>query len=141
MRDNRFRRFLSLYKICTGILCLLSGLCLASGCFYICFFGDKTFSGDAVTEVFSFLAFPLSVTILAVIGGLVLHLLCPEKTDAETNGCTPRGTAPTSRQLTLLRLTLLAAGALLLLAGLLSGGTADVLTKAVNICSECIGLG
>ena len=29
----------------------------------------------------------------------------------------------------------------MLLYGLFSGGAADVLTKAVNICSECIGLG
>ena len=26
-------------------------------------------------------------------------------------------------------------------AGVLSGGTRDVLAKAINICSECIGLG
>ena len=25
--------------------------------------------------------------------------------------------------------------------GLLNGGAADVLTKAINICTECIGLG
>ncbi len=32
-------------------------------------------------------------------------------------------------------------GAILLIGGLLTGGTADVLTKAINICTECIGLG
>lgn len=36
---------------------------------------------------------------------------------------------------------LLAAGIALAVFGFLSGGTADVLTKAVNICTECIGLG
>lgn len=36
---------------------------------------------------------------------------------------------------------LLLAGAALLVFGFLTGGTADVLTKAVNICTECIGLG
>lgn len=36
---------------------------------------------------------------------------------------------------------LLCAGAALLLYGLFSGGTADVLTKAINICTECVGLG
>lgn len=29
----------------------------------------------------------------------------------------------------------------ILIYGLISGGTADVLTKAINICTECIGLG
>ena len=32
-------------------------------------------------------------------------------------------------------------GLFLLIYGFLSGGTADVLTKAINICTECIGLG
>lgn len=39
------------------------------------------------------------------------------------------------------RYALLAAAAALALFGFFSGGTADVLTKAVNICTECIGLG
>lgn len=39
------------------------------------------------------------------------------------------------------RVILLMLAAALLLVGLFSGGAADVLTKAVNICTECIGLG
>lgn len=39
------------------------------------------------------------------------------------------------------RYALLLAAAALALFGYFSGGTADVLTKAVNICTECIGLG
>lgn len=40
-----------------------------------------------------------------------------------------------------MRLALLLAAAALTVFGFCSGGTADVLTKAVNICTECIGLG
>ena len=40
-----------------------------------------------------------------------------------------------------LRCGLLVAALALLVYGFLSGGTADVLTKAVNICTECVGLG
>ena len=39
------------------------------------------------------------------------------------------------------RAVLLVAALGLLVYGFVSGGTADVLTKAVNICTECIGLG
>lgn len=39
------------------------------------------------------------------------------------------------------RIVILAVAAALLIYGLIMGGTADVLTKAVNICTECIGLG
>lgn len=36
---------------------------------------------------------------------------------------------------------LIAAGVALIVYGAVQGGTADVLTKAKNICTECIGLG
>ena len=41
----------------------------------------------------------------------------------------------------LLRSAVLAAALVLLLCGFFTGGAADVLTKAANICTECIGLG
>lgn len=40
-----------------------------------------------------------------------------------------------------LRWVLLATGIFLLVYGFFTGGTQDVLTKAVNICTECVGLG
>lgn len=40
-----------------------------------------------------------------------------------------------------IRYAVLAAAIALAVFGYVSGGTADVLTKAVNICTECIGLG
>ncbi|MBQ8000835.1 MAG: hypothetical protein IJ298_06385 [Ruminococcus sp.] len=45
------------------------------------------------------------------------------------------------RKLLILRCVILLAGAGILIYGFLAGGAADVLTKAVNICTECIGLG
>lgn len=39
------------------------------------------------------------------------------------------------------RWALLGIGIVLLIVGFVSGGTEDVLTKAVNICTECVGLG
>lgn len=41
----------------------------------------------------------------------------------------------------LLRNAIFVLGIVILLYGYVSGGTADVLTKAVNICTECVGLG
>ncbi len=41
----------------------------------------------------------------------------------------------------IIKLVIILAGAALLVYGAFAGGTADVLTKAVNICTECIGLG
>ncbi len=42
---------------------------------------------------------------------------------------------------TAVRVVILVAGIAVLIYGFVSGGTADVLTKAINICTECIGLG
>ena len=46
-----------------------------------------------------------------------------------------------SRSLVWLRVALLCVGIFLLAYGFYTGGTADVLTKAINICTECVGLG
>ena len=50
---------------------------------------------------------------------------------------------PTAKpdRLYVLRYAVLAAGVVLLIYGYVTGGTADVLTKAINICTECVGLG
>ena len=45
------------------------------------------------------------------------------------------------RKLVVLRNALLVIGIGILVFGYFTGGTADVLTKAVNICTECVGLG
>ena len=48
--------------------------------------------------------------------------------------------APTNK-LVYVRFVILAVAAGLLLYGACTGGTADVLVKAINICTECVGLG
>ena len=49
--------------------------------------------------------------------------------------------ADSGKKEALLRRAVLVIGIVLLVFGFLTGGTADVLTKAVNICTECVGLG
>lgn len=49
--------------------------------------------------------------------------------------------APKSNALSVLRWALLAVGIGIMIYGFIAGGTVDVLTKAVNICTECVGLG
>ncbi len=45
------------------------------------------------------------------------------------------------RKQKIIRWCLLALALVIAATGALTGGTRDVLTKAINICSECIGLG
>ncbi len=53
----------------------------------------------------------------------------------------PVSSGQTPKKLPAVTIVLLCAAAAALLFGLFTGGTADVLTKAVNICTECVGLG
>lgn len=51
-------------------------------------------------------------------------------------------TQPTSNDLLpVIRFAAVIAGVILVLYGIFTGGTADVLAKAINICTECVGLG
>lgn len=63
----------------------------------------------------------------------------PPKTDATFAKETPTSARPATRKVLFTVLLLLGAAALI--CGFVTGGTADVLTKAINICTECIGLG
>ena len=47
----------------------------------------------------------------------------------------------TEKHVTPYRNAILAAAIILIVYGFLNGGTIDVLAKAINICTECIGLG
>ena len=49
--------------------------------------------------------------------------------------------AVTGRPLMIVRISIVAVAILCVVFGLVFGGTADVFTKASNICTECIGLG
>jgi len=56
---------------------------------------------------------------------------CPKKQPAESK----------ASPMLIPRLALLCVGILFLVYGFWAGGTIDVLTKAINICTECVGLG
>lgn len=50
-------------------------------------------------------------------------------------------TADSGRNLRTLRTVILVLAVVFLIFGYFTGGTTDVLTKAINICTECVGLG
>lgn len=66
----------------------------------------------------------------------------PAKTSLDLNTDDNTSQQDTSDKLTLIvRTVLLVVGIGILIYGFATGGTMDVLTKAINICTECIGLG
>lgn len=63
------------------------------------------------------------------------------KTLPKASGKKAPAVSDCSRHKHLVQLVLLIVGLVFVVFGLATGGTADVLTKAINICTECIGLG
>ena len=64
-----------------------------------------------------------------------------EKDFENASSCKKNNRERKNAILNLAKFSILVLAAALLVYGAIAGGTADVLTKAVNICTECIGLG
>ena len=125
------------FRIFLSGLILLSGLCLMAACLGICLSGDQPFTPESVAAAFDAISLPLFLCCGAIAAAFVLRIPAPK-----SGASRPVSMAKTSRpRMTLLRNVVLAASILLLILGICTGGTADVLTKAVNICTECVGLG
>ena len=94
-------------------------------------------------------AMPTLLLFSAVLTALLTlcALLCDRSYARQTKAlaAAPTRSAPTeeksSRATLLVRLGILAVALLFLVLGIVGGGMADVLSKAINICTECIGLG
>ena len=63
------------------------------------------------------------------------------KTAGANRSPAPAAAAAGCKAASLARWAVLAVAVAILVYGYLAGGTADVLTKAINICTECVGLG
>ena len=82
----------------------------------------------------------------AAVGGLtiILHAQAPGKAISghfrEARVYTSNKTNPVKGK-NILRMLLLCAAIVFIMLGAMNGGAYDVLVKAINICTECIGLG
>jgi len=132
------------FGIIHSISILLAGLCLMLACAGIYFSGEG-YSRDAVAAAFSSVSLP--VFLCLILTGVSFPLKWryplpgesprPAGKQAQKRSAADTADVPPQKATYLL----LAAGIVLALCGLFTGGTADVLAKAVNICTECIGLG
>lgn len=96
----------------------------------------QPYTSASIAAALSPLALPFGLWCLA----LLLCLLLPgEHADKGAARFAPKAVRASHGPL--VRTLLLLAGATLLALGILEGGWRDVLVKAINICTECIGLG
>ena len=129
-------------NVATALLTVALGICFVVACLGIYNGGDGEYTRAAVAEAFSRFAFVFYVWLALVIIGGVCHLVIPvadKKTPGKRNGINKLKV--NTKMVFYTKIVLVALGAILVIIGVCTGGMADVLAKAINICTECVGLG
>lgn len=138
------KRIHFLYSVLLSVMLAITGICLCVACAGIYFSGKQPFTPESVAAAFRYISIPVYLCIALALGGLILDAVFPAESKKRSGKKIDRATdAPseTGHKLLYLRLAVLVVGIGLFAYGFLAGGTADVMTKAVNICTECVGLG
>ncbi len=134
--------FRKIYKILLSASIIIAGISLIVGCVTIYFSGNG-YSRQLVASTFSKINIPVYLCLALIIGDIIWELLSPTDKDFKSvKKIKTENKQPTdSKHLFIIKLCILGVAIIALIGGFLAGGYNDVLTKAVNICTECIGLG
>lgn len=133
-----------IYGIALSVIIVITGICLMAAC--ICIYaggGDDPYSREAVAAAFSGIAFPVYLCLGMIAVGFVLDFLLPPPKSKATvrKKAAVSEVKPIPKKAMVIQWSVLCAAVVSLVYGFIAGGTADVLAKAVNICTECVGLG
>ena len=148
-RERRMRRIVTVTATVVGVASFAYPLLL---CFKKGAFTVENLNGDVIAASLAV----LPAAVLALTAGIAARLLCGasvsretalvkaalaagHKKTAVTSDVTPKADRPRVRLA--IRSAILAIAVLLIILGVCNGGMADVLGKAIRICTECIGLG
>ena len=147
MRTNRDRVLSVLLAVC----CILLAVILAAGavCIYLDGSSRKTedpleaiYTTDAAARVFTIAAPVSAVSAGLLIICILLGVKAPkDRMPPGQDGTAQTAAEPEPKHKGFIRAFILIAAVLLILAGILNGSAMDVFIKAINICTECIGLG
>ena len=131
-----------IFKILLATSIVIAGISLIIGCALIYFSGNG-YSREIVGETFSKINIPVYLSLAFIVVDVVWELLSPttkENKKINKKASDDANVVPNKRT-KIIQICILGLAAIILLCGAIFGGYADVLTKAVNICTECIGLG
>lgn len=146
MTYENTKQLRKIYGIALTVMIVIAGICLMAAC--ICIYasgGDEPYSREAVAEAFSGIAFPVYLCLGMIVGSFILDFTLPAEPKKGAGrkrvAKTQEVRKPASKKAMILQYSVLCVALVCLVYGFFAGGTADVLTKAVNICTECVGLG
>ena len=150
MTKDSMMRLHRVYNILFSIVLVIAGICLIAGCLCIYFSGDQPFSRESVATTFSGIAFPVYLCVAMTIGNIIWGIISPidydkkpsvKKRAKKSNDSDEEVIDPAEKKFRPYRNAIIVAALIFIVAGLINGGTIAVLAKAINICTECIGLG
>ena len=101
--------------------------------------GESIFSREGFAAAFGRIGWSYALAAAVLIAGTVFRLQAKGKSSANNKPFEAKGME--EKTLTAIRAALLLLSLLLIGWGVWNGGMRDVLVKAINICTECIGLG
>lgn len=101
--------------------------------------GESIFSREGFAAALGRIGWSYALAAIVLITGAVFHLQTKKKASAYEKPSEAK--EPERKTLTAIRAALLLLSLLLIGWGIRNGGMRDVLIKAINICTECIGLG
>ena len=139
-------------RIClvlTAAACIMLAAVLAGGALCIWLEGTAKQAEDPMKSVYTAekvsawltAALPIAITLVILIAAGIILGAKDSKAGrtAGQAGVMKAGTETKHRRI--IRIILIAAAAVLIIAGVLNGSAKDVLIKAIYICRECIGIG
>ena len=150
MTKENMERLHRTYNILFSIVLVIAGICLIAGCLCIYFSGDQPFSRESVAATFSGIAFPVYLCVAMTIGNIIWGIISPidyekkpviKKRTNKSDSSNKEETNAEEKKFRVYRGAIVIAALIFIVAGLINGGTIAVLAKAINICTECIGLG
>ena len=139
------------YLIVQAVLCVLLVVLLCAAAVAIYAEGSARKAENPLESVYTpqnvseWLAWLLPLLLFGIVLALfgVAHGIRDERADRPASASCPMRNIPVPSMpgRNAVRIVLFAAAAVLILLGVLNGSLQDILYKAINICSECIGLG
>ena len=140
--NETYSRFRSVLSWVTSGAFLATGLCLIAACLRISRLGPHPFTPETVRAAVRPIRFLPAVCLALSAAGLILDVLLPQAAPKRKRAARRAVDQTGARKAILLpRLALLGLALALLILGVAGDGAAGVIAKAVNICSECVGLG
>ena len=131
-----------------AVLCIALAVILAAGAVLVYLDGaprraenplESIYTAEKAGQVMK-AALPVFLVLLCALAVSIVSGVKPKTGKASKNAVWMKPQAE-PQHVNTLRAVVVIAAVLLIIAGILNGGALDVLVKAINICTECVGLG